>query len=241
MGTAIVALALGIGVNAIGFTIVNAAFPRGLPFKDSGLLYMLAWQGRPGRRNVSHADLQDWRAVDHRRYQPRPALLTLLGAVAMVLLIACANVTNLLLARSEARKHDVAIRAALGAGRGRLLRQFLIESVVLALAAGGAAIFIAVGGTKLLVTLAGPQIPRAVEIGVDWTVLLFLLAISVTTGVAFGLVPALNAAWTDGVTSTDPATFAIVRLMLGGVALAACLNPARRAMKLDPLTVLRYE
>ena len=127
----------------------------------------------------------------------RPALLTLLGAVAMVLLIACANVTNLLLARSEARKHDVAIRAALGAGRGRLIRQFLIESVVLAFAAGGAAIFIAAAGTKLLVTLAGPQIPRAVDIGLDWTVWLFLLVVSLATGVAFGLVPALNATRVD--------------------------------------------
>jgi putative ABC transport system permease protein len=123
----------------------------------------------------------------------RPALLTLLGAVAMVLLIACANVTSLLLARSEARRRDVAVRMALGAGRGRLLAQFITEGVVLALAAGVAAVFIALGGTTLLVTLAGSEIPRATEIDLDWMVFLFLLVISVTSGVAFGLVPALNA------------------------------------------------
>jgi predicted permease len=123
----------------------------------------------------------------------RTALLTLLGAVAMVLLIACANVTNLLLARSEARKHEVAVRTALGAGRGRLLRQFLTESILLSLSAGVAAVFIAVWGTSLLVTLAGTQIPRSFEIGLDWTVFLFLLSVSVATGVAVGLVPALQA------------------------------------------------
>jgi putative ABC transport system permease protein len=127
----------------------------------------------------------------------RPALLTLFGAVAMVLLIACANVTNLLLARSEVRAQDVAVRTALGAGRARLVRQYLTESIVLALGAGVAAVLIALGGTKLLVALAGAQLPRAVEIGLDWTVLLFLLAVSVTTGVAFGLVPALNATRVD--------------------------------------------
>ena len=85
------------------------------------------------------------------------------------------------------------MRTALGAGRGSLFRQFLTESLVLALAASVAAVFIALGMTKVLVTLAATQIPRAFEIGLDWTAFLFLLTVAVTTGLAFGVVPALYA------------------------------------------------
>jgi predicted permease len=127
----------------------------------------------------------------------RTGVLTLLGAVVMVLLIACANVANLLLARAEARTREVAVRTALGAGRGRLFKQFLTESLVLALAASAAAVFIGLGMTKGLVTLAATQIPRAFEIGLDWTAFLFLLVVAVTTGLAFGVVPALYATGSD--------------------------------------------
>ena len=131
----------------------------------------------------------------------RTGVLTLLGAAAMVLLIACANVANLMLARAEGRKREVAVRMALGAGRGRILAQFLTESMVLALAASVPAVFIALGVTKVLVALAAAEIPRGFEIGLDWKAFLFLLIVAVGTGVAFGLVPALQATESD-VTAT---------------------------------------
>ena len=122
----------------------------------------------------------------------RPALLTLSGAVAMVLLIACANVTNLLLARSEARRREVAVRMAIGASRARVMKQFVTESILLTLAGGLGAAAIGQGGTTLLVAIAGAQFPRSVEIGADWTVFLLLLAICVVTGIGFGVVATLR-------------------------------------------------
>ena len=115
----------------------------------------------------------------------------------MVLLIACANVANLLLVRAEGRKREVAVRMALGAGRGRLFSQFLTESLVLALAASVAAVFIALAVSQGAGHARRRQIPRAFEIGLDWTAFLFLLACAVGTGVAFGLVPALQATRSD--------------------------------------------
>ena len=127
----------------------------------------------------------------------RTGVLILLGAVAMVLLIACTNVANLLLVRAEGRKRDVAVRMALGAGRGRLFAQFLTESLILAVAASVGAAIVAYVVTVVLSTLAAPQIPRAFEIGLDWTAFLFLLACAIGTGVAFGIVPALGATGYD--------------------------------------------
>jgi putative ABC transport system permease protein len=124
----------------------------------------------------------------------RESLLVLLGAVCMVLLVACVNVANLLLARTASRSHEIAIRAALGASRFRLMRQFLTESLLLALCGGVAGLGIGVWGSRALVRIAAAQIPRAGEIGLDWRVFAFLLAVCVTTGIGFGLAPAIAAA-----------------------------------------------
>jgi putative ABC transport system permease protein len=121
----------------------------------------------------------------------RPALLILLGAVTLVLLVACVNVANLLLARASGRTREVAVRAAVGAGRGRLVQQFLAESVVLGLAGGLAGLGVAYWATRALVALGPANIPRLGEVGIDWRVLSFMVAVAVITSVLFGLVPAL--------------------------------------------------
>jgi predicted permease len=120
-------------------------------------------------------------------------LWVLLGAVGLVLLIACANAANLLLARAAARGREIAIRRALGAGRGRLVRQLLTESVLLALVAAGVGVLVSNWGLDGLLALWPRALPRSTEIGLDGTVLLFTAGLAVVTGIVFGLAPAVRA------------------------------------------------
>jgi predicted permease len=131
----------------------------------------------------------------------RPILLVMIGAVSLVLLIACANVANLLLVRATTRMRELAIRAAIGAGRGRIIRQMLTESVVLSLAGGALGLVLGFVGIRSLLSINTADLPRIGRdgslVGIDWRVLLFTLIVSVGTGVLFGLIPAFQGSRAD--------------------------------------------
>ncbi len=123
----------------------------------------------------------------------RSGLFILLGAIAFVLLIACANVAGLLMARGAARRRELAVRMAIGAGRGRLLRQLLTESLVLATAGGVLGILVGMWTLSLLVSLAPEKLPRLDDVALDWRVVLVTLGVTVVVGAIFGLLPAIQA------------------------------------------------
>jgi len=146
----------------------------------------------------------------------KPALVAVLGAAMLLLLIACVNVTNLLIARGAQRRGEFAMRAALGAGRSRLIRQMLTESLLLATIGGGLGVVVAQVGVRALVRLAPPDLPRVDAIGVNGPVLVFALAVSVTIGLLVGLWPAIRASRAD----LDPSIRQGSRRTAGGRSIA---------------------
>jgi predicted permease len=182
----------------------------------------------------------------------RRALLVMLGAVSFVLLIACANVANLLLSQAAARQREMAIRAAVGAGRARLIRQLFVEGLPLSLLGGGVGLLLAVWIVKLLVSVNPGNLPRANEIGIDLRTLMFTLSVSLLTGVVFGLAPAwqfskldLNQALKEGGrgTSVSFSRFSMRSILLvSQVALSLTLligaglmiNSFARLLRVDP-------
>jgi putative ABC transport system permease protein len=142
-------------------------------------------------------DLKVTALADEASRGVRSGLLILLGAVAFVLLIACANVANLQLARTAAKARDIAVRVALGASPRRLMRYLLTESVVLALAGGVVGVVLALWGVPALLSLNGGNLPATAHVGIDIRVLWFALLVSLATGLLFGLAPALQMARTD--------------------------------------------
>ena len=170
--------------------------PGGLPAAPQG--------GAPGPRRHLFGLAFELKVIPleaHLAGNLRPAILTLFGVVGLVLLIACANVANLMLTRASARTREVAVRAVLGAGRWRLARQLLSESLLLALAGGVAGLLFAAWGARLMTRLipasVGGAILSVVNVKLDAHVLLFTLAVAVATGVLFGLAPALAATRLD--------------------------------------------
>jgi predicted permease len=190
----------------------------------------------------------------------QPILLVLLGAVAFVLLIACVNVANLLLARSTARMREFAIRAALGAGKRRLIAQILTESVLLALAGGGLGLLLAHWGTQAALSALPAELPRAAEIQLDSHVLFFTLAITLLAGILFGLAPALKTAHlrlndtlkesgrgTSGTRLRTQSVFVVVEMALALVLLAGAGLMVRTVVRLwnvnpgfEPKNVLTF-
>jgi putative ABC transport system permease protein len=177
-------------------------------------------------------DVSLWTLHERLVREVKPSLLALLGAVGLVLLIACANVANLLLARSAARQKEIAIRAAMGASRTRVLRQMLTESILLSAIGGIAGLVLSIWLTDVLMSMLPEGGPRLAHIGIDYRVLTFALGVSALSGVLFGIVPALQASKLDVISALKEGgrgaeghrrTSARSLLLIGEVALSLML------------------
>ncbi len=160
---------------------------------------------------------------DQLTKQVRPMLLVLLATAGLVLLIACANVANLALARIMRREQEMAVRAALGANRGRLLRQLLTESTLLSVAGGALGLLLATGCLELLVRFVGRFTTRAAEVRISMEVLLFTLGISIVTGLIFGSIPAISQRLNLVTSLKEGSANATVKAAACGC--ATCLSP----------------
>ena len=190
-------------INQGHFFVVSAMLKPGVTAAQANAQLKLAYA--EFRRNFPAADSKGGFAVQPLRdaivTNVRTSLLVLLGAVGLVLLIACANVANLLLVRATGRKREFAIRAALGASRARVIRQLLTESVLLAVAGGVLGLVLGFLGVRWLLAISPAGLPRIGEdgaaVGLDWRVLGFTLVVSCATGILFGLFPAFSVSRTD--------------------------------------------
>ncbi|HTV54011.1 MAG TPA: ABC transporter permease [Terriglobia bacterium] len=193
----------------------------------------------------------------------RPALFVLMAAVGLVLLIACVNVANLMLSRAALRRKEMALRSALGAGRGRIIRQLTSESMLLALIGGLLGLLVAWGGGRSLVAISPISVPQFARAGLDGRVLLFTLAVSVLTGVLFGLVPAISASKSDlqqslkegasrataggeqrkasGILVVAETALSLILLAGAGLLLASFVKLANVQPGFDPRRVLTFE